>query len=222
MATVTLHRSGFGPTGERRTVTDGSPPPTVTITGASDASESPRWQVLAIAYGLLAAAAVWALTQNSGLGDPLVLAMGANAFALFYLAAQFEERLIEPFSQVLLSTDETEKQADTEKKGAIDAGTLEDAQASANAAATKVSQLNRLKRERAILFWCLASVVGILLSMWLRLYFFAAILDPGAATSVPRWADVVATGLVIGGGSKGVHDLIERLQKKSDSNSDSA
>lgn len=216
MATVSFVRPAFFDS----TVTEEAPdaiaaPQTTTVSAASSVSESPREWVLGLAYGALLAAAAVAFALQDDLKAPLTVALGAGAFALFYVAAQAEERLLEPFTHFILSTKSTKDEADTAKKSAVTSENADTALAAAQTAADKAAELKRMTSERTILFWALASIIGIALSIWLGLYFFAAVLSAEAAGTVPRWLDVIATGLVIGGGSKALHDLVGKTQKPS-------
>lgn len=192
------------------------------ITGSSETSEEPRRRVVAGSYGVVAVFAFVLFLLDAELRDPLVLGAGASAFALFYVAAQAAERLLEPFTPWILAKEPEKKAADTAKANAAKAVADDEAQTSADVAAAKAADLTRKTRERAILFWAITSVAGILASIWLGLYFLAAILAPaeGGAAPVPRWADAVVTGVVIGGGSKALHDLITKVQKPAASESE--
>lgn len=218
MATLMFERPSFttGP-GDSEVPNATAAPSTTHVAAASTVSEAPRVQVLAVAYGALVLAALAAFLIRDNLRDPLALALGAGAFALFYVAAQAEERLLEPFTHFILPTEQKKAAADTAKKNAMTATDKATALTEAQLAANGTAELKRTTAERSILFWAVASVIGIGLSIWLGLYFFAAVLSAEAAEGFPRWLDVIATGLVIGGGSKALHELIGRTQKpKSD------
>ena len=192
------------------------------VTGSSNESEDPSFWVIAASYGAIVLLGIYALSQNANLKEPLVLATGASAFALFYLAAQTVERLLEPLTNWILPKKKEEKDADEAKAMAANA-VDEEATTAADDAAKKAALLQRKTRERAILFWGITSVAGILMSLWLGVYFLAALLAPteaGSDPAVPRWADAVLTGVVIGGGSKGLHDLITRVQKPAETGSE--
>jgi hypothetical protein len=189
-------------------------PAMITVTAVSTQSESPRTGIMLVAYGSIVVFAVVAFLRDGTLRDPLVLASGASAFALFYVASQAIERFLEPFSHFILPKEPIKEQEKAALKDAIDAETLEVAETKTRDAANKAAEVNLRDKERTILFWAVASDIGIVVSMVLGLYFFAAILSPADPPQVPRWFDAVVTGLVIGGGSKVVHDLIERTKKK--------
>jgi len=115
-------------------------------------------------------------------------------FAGFYVAAQVIERLLEVVSPVLPlwsvpGTDEATKAA-------------------------------HAKADRAALLLGVATVAGVLASCAFGLYFLAAVgigvetTAHGSVSTVPRWIDVLATGLIIGAGTKPLHDLITNIQNK--------
>jgi hypothetical protein len=66
------------------------------------------------------------------------------------------------------------------------------------------------KADRAIILGGLATLAGVGLSLWLGLRFIEAVdvEDP------PAWLDTFVTGLIIGAGTKPLHDLIGRLETK--------
>jgi hypothetical protein len=66
------------------------------------------------------------------------------------------------------------------------------------------------KADRAAILGGLATVAGVGLSLALGLRFLEAV----AVDAPPRWLDVFVTGLIIGAGTKPLHDLISRLEKK--------
>jgi hypothetical protein len=65
------------------------------------------------------------------------------------------------------------------------------------------------KADRAMIVGALATLLGIVLSLALGLRFLSAV----QVQSPPRWLDVFVTGLVIGGGTKPLHDLIATIQR---------
>ena len=67
--------------------------------------------------------------------------------------------------------------------------------------------------ERKVVFWAVACVVGIVGAAALHLYLFATI----GFSSAPPALDVFATGLVIGAGTKPLHDLTTLLSAQASS-----
>jgi hypothetical protein len=138
-------------------------------------------------------------------------AEGLTIFATFYVVAQAVERLLEPFSRVLLPADSEEEEAAKKAvaaQNAVNAST--DAQDQVDAAAKAKAELASKGQHRTILFWALASLVGVAVSAGMKLYFLQRV---GIANS-SRWWEILATGLIIGAGTKPLHDLIEFISAK--------
>jgi hypothetical protein len=83
-----------------------------------------------------------------------------------------------------------------------------------NRAATWQQIIDQVASNKATL-WAVASGFGMAISGATGLFLLHAI-DKGK-WGVPRWLDVIATGLIIGGGTKPLHDLITNLQAAKDS-----
>lgn len=147
-------------------------------------------------------------------------AEGLTLFALFYVAAQAIERLLEPFSSFLLPNQDKEKEADEAvadaKKAKTDAArtgtdeSVKKAESELENAAKEKAELAALNKHRAILFWGIASVAGIAVSAGMKLYF----LQKAGIANSSRWWEILATGLIIGAGTKPLHDLIELISSK--------
>jgi hypothetical protein len=66
----------------------------------------------------------------------------------------------------------------------------------------------RKKVDRGYAMITLAALLGVLSSAATGLYFADAI-----GMSIARWADILLTGLVLGGGANGLHQILKSLQK---------
>jgi hypothetical protein len=80
------------------------------------------------------------------------------------------------------------------------------------AAATAQNNLERIRLNRAVLAWTFTSALAMVIAGLLGLKLIAAI-SSGPANASPALLDLVVTGLVIGGGTKPLHDLIAGLQE---------
>ncbi|QII09244.1 hypothetical protein BH93_27100 (plasmid) [Rhodococcoides fascians A25f] len=64
----------------------------------------------------------------------------------------------------------------------------------------------------AVLFWTLATIISMFAAAKLNLYFLHTVgISSGAV-----WVEVLATGLIIGAGTKPLHDVVELISKKKD------
>ncbi|WP_148616057.1 hypothetical protein [Nocardioides rubriscoriae] len=154
---------------------------------------------------------------------------GMTIFAVFFVGATAIERLLEPLSSAILPQ-ETKKQVAGAKKDAAQDVTHElalqimafpadpatetraRARASLDEAAEAAQDVADRDWYRTVAFWALASVVAIVASASLDLYFLGTV----GIASPSRWEEILATGLILGAGTKPLHDLIELLSAKKD------
>ena len=145
------------------------------------------WAGVAAILVVIATAAAFGLfgwTQ-----PPVKLVEGLGVFARMYIGAQAIERFIEPFTYLDKVNSELEDKAATDQAAKAD--------------------LDTWKTQRMFLTWSAATTLGMIASGLLGIYFLAMVID---GSTLPRWMDMLVTGVVIGGGSKAVHDLIENIQ----------
>jgi hypothetical protein len=169
---------------------------------------------------------------------------GFAVFAPIYLVAQGVERLLEPIASLYKTTDDEKvavKEAVEGKLRAEQAARVAIAAAPeavigqpaltppAVAAAVDVASnkerealdaLEKKRRERAIIWWLVASVVSLAVCGALGL----GILEAMSTKPLKEYLgaiDVAITGIAIGAGTKPLHDLLTRLEKAKE-NSDPA
>ncbi len=147
---------------------------------------------------------------------------GVSIFALFYITAQAIERLLEPLASFYGTTKPSAEPGKTKPTNATarrytksQAVKARDKALAKNDAADAAAEaawwqeiIEQIRRNTATL-WAIASMLGMILAGWLGLLLLHAVKAPNA----PRWLDIVITGVVIGGGTKPLHDLIENIQK---------
>jgi hypothetical protein len=66
------------------------------------------------------------------------------------------------------------------------------------------------KKTRTLVFGAVTFLVGVAIARWTGLLFLQAI----GWTTPSSWLDVIATGLVLSGGTKALHDLISSLARR--------
>jgi hypothetical protein len=86
----------------------------------------------------------------------------------------------------------------------------EDAQSKLAKAAAAVAAYEDRDYIRTVIFWAVATIVAMLGSASLHLYFLHAV----GISSASRWLEVLATGLIIGAGTKPLHDLTTALSAR--------
>jgi len=162
---------------------------------------------------------------------------GVSIFALFYIAAQALERLLEPLSYLYGRTKASSAVGVSTPEGVEPNNKLDKPQALkgrdvalAAAQDTGAGILPPEKesptplaeaawwqevvvqiRQNKSTLWGLASALGMVASGGLGLFLLEAVKAPHA----PRWIDVLVTGLVVGGGTKPLHDLVSNIQGSS-------
>jgi hypothetical protein len=220
MAIVRLQRPVIvlaSPTREEAAPTADSTTAPAAASGPSAPTTSPGIKYVVSASFLVVAAYVAALIVSAKVWDkgPLdgrKLITDVSIFALLYVAAQAVERLLEPVSWLALKIDDAKKTRDTafaayQTSGKSDAGTT---------AANAQASLEHARSNRAVVYWALATGVGMFAAAALKLYFLHIL----GVTDAPRWAEILVTGLVIGGGTKPLHDLISRIEKAKENTQD--
>jgi hypothetical protein len=197
-----------------------SPSATGPIAAASDTSGSePDWGFAAGALAVVVVA--WAIAffaPNGGLANPAApakLADGMSLFALLYIAAQAIERLLEPFTAFDPKKNDLDQKRDATLALAWNTPTDPNLTAAAKAQAT----LERWRKNRAIVLWGAATLLGMAASAATGIYLLHIVV---ASPSPPLSLDILATGLVIGGGTKPLHDLISRIEAAKDKGKDPA
>lgn len=84
------------------------------------------------------------------------------------------------------------------------------AQTALDEAARAKAGSNRITGNRAVIVWAAASAVGIFGASMLKLY----LLKQVGIASPPRPMELLATGLIIGAGTKPMHDLVKLIEKR--------
>ena len=204
-------------------------------TSASDGASGkpltrPELAYLAIAFGVVAAG-LWIGMELHDSTVKYVPPEGIGLFAVVFVVTQAIERLLEPlapfFGQTKVTTqpDKAKEVAGVEPPSgrvtksevvpfrdralaaslsAVDGAKRDEA---AQSAAWAQEILDQIRRNTSTL-WALASALGMIAAGWMNIRLLQAINahDPGLLV------DILVTGLVIGGGSKGLHELISNVQ----------
>jgi hypothetical protein len=167
---------------------------TPTDTSLPDPTKVAKWALVAMLLVAAAVAVIWNNVFHAGVPfDPAK--EGAANFALFagfYVAAQIIERLLELISPELPVWNVPEPPDPTKTATAEQKATAKAAQ---------------VKADRAFAAQGLATVLGVVASCAFGLFFLNAM---GIAAS--HTVDSAATGLLIGAGTKPLHDLITTIQ----------
>jgi hypothetical protein len=184
----------------------------------------------AIAFVIGLVVAVMAFdTDNSG--PTYTAAEGIGAFALFYLAAQAAERLVElvlPHFEWVPRFGKASKEVARDKKvaAALDpttprAAVAPDTKTPEEEAAEAQAELDQLRANRTAVVFGVTAAIGMAACGYLEADFLTAVgVDFGMAPDMWEELFIMAvTGLVVGGGAKGLHDTITNISKSSDNKS---
>ena len=145
---------------------------------------------------------------------------GIGMLALFFILAQALERLMEPLAELAIpnfgssSNQAAANRAKNIRKAMAetDPKKKED---DADAGAGDEAQENKIKANTKVVIWAVATFVAMLISGSTKLFFLDAVGAKDVATSL----NILITGLVIGSGTKPLHELIKVLEKKNESQS---
>jgi hypothetical protein len=168
---------------------------------------------------------------------PLVIIQpkeGISVFAVAYLMAQFIERVVEPFSEIkrpkMITAPKPKEnpgasKANTEAPKANtaalfgDTDRIEELRSMAKRTEKQDEELDKWDAKRAIALWGFTSFLGILLC-----YFTVGLFEV-VGVSFQNWAvagrtltghtvDSILSGMIVGGGTKPLHDLIGYIEKE--------
>jgi hypothetical protein len=131
-----------------------------------------------------------------------------SAFAGLFVLAAAIERLLEPFSSMFFDVEDAEVTAATSAAAAeadkTNAGL-------AATAATDAAHVDKLKSQRGFMMWAFATILAAVACAIAGGFLLAAIVSPGSLP--PKWIDLALTALIVGAGTKPLHDLIGYLAR---------
>lgn len=150
---------------------------------------------------------------TNGLGSdsasPSEAVNGLSIFAVFFAAALAVERLLEPLTLLDPKKPALEKDTKEKKAEVVAAANATAAQDKLLDAADAAAKAEMWATYRAIFFWALASIVGALAAALLNLHLLRA---TGIQTNL--YLEILATGLIIGAGTKPLHELNKLVTAK--------
>ncbi len=169
--------------------------------------------------GLLAAVAVFGTPDS---GPTFKAAEGIGAFALFYIAAQASERFVELFLPAFEGIPGFGKAKKEIKRDKAVAAALQPENspdgAAEQEAADAQAEVDQLRANRTAVVFGLTAALGMVLCGYLEADFLTAV---GVTFASPPkgWDQILmmaATGLIVGGGSKALHDTITGISTTSE------
>jgi hypothetical protein len=197
----------------------GSPPTAAPIVGQADDQPIDLTLVL-VAFALLTLAWFLAWFLFKAVDPPYFTpSSDYSAIAAVVLFATALERFLEPISKYLLPDVKEKKQVDETTTTAANLASdpkrgPDEVEGAAVEAATAIAAATKKTNERAIAMWALATILALIGPACLGVFFLRAV----SPTSAPnRFLDMLITALIVGAGTKPLHDTIESIQAKKES-----
>ena len=200
----------------------GSTPPMTTAAATASALPTVAWGAISfVAFvAALFASLVW--FQDGDPDSPVfVPPEGLAVFALFYVVAQAAERLVALVlgairwlpgldkPSVLATRDHAVAVADVGAREPGESLTL------AQQAAAAQAKVDQVRNNRAAVAFGLTAAIAMLVCGYVDADFLSAVgVEFGAWSTPDKLLAMVVTGLVVGGGSKQLNDLIGTISKK--------
>lgn len=188
---------------------------TTVNTITQSASAQPSWPYTVWAFiAVIAVAVLMCLLNRLVIKPPTFqIATGYISLAGVVAATAALERLLEPVSSFLTPAQTTT--ADNSVATAQqDAGDVSKPMGQVAPMVMQAAKLQaQVRANRTMIFWAIASSCGLAVSGGLGFFFLQSI----ATSKVNPYFDLILTGLIIGAGTKPLHDLITGIQSSSSS-----
>lgn len=170
--------------------------------------------------GVLLGTLIASMVTGVSFAPPQGTLTSIGLLALFFVMAQAIERLMEPVAEInfkVFGSAKIEKQhkRDQNIKAAEKETDQQKRQQSADEAANNAAEANGIAANTKVVIWALASFVAMLVTGATKVYFLKVI----GFNGVPDYLNILINGLVIGGGTKPLHDLITLIENKNTGNS---
>ena len=143
--------------------------------------------------------------------NPFQIGDAMSTFGALFVFAAAVERILEPFSRFMPGRVQQERyekalaDVDNAVPGAM------------NAAAHYKAAVESARSSRGILMWGIATFVATLLAAGSGFCLLRVLSANPSWDGVSYWLDALITGLVVGSGTKPVHDFVTRIQQHSSS-----
>jgi len=142
---------------------------------------------------------------------PFKIGSSTSAYAGVVVFSAAVERFLEPFAQWLPGA-----QTRNEYESAVAAMSNGHPAMSLREVAAAKAKQDRAQANRTILMWGLATALATAAAGASGFYLLHMIAASDWAVTIPNWVDALVTGLVVGTGTKPLHDLIARAQATRD------
>lgn len=143
---------------------------------------------------------------------------GIGIFALFYVVAQVIERIQEPLAPFVQADGKDEAQAKKDRDDAAAQAFMAPSEDTARTAANTQAVVDQRRANTRVLLFGTGAFLGMLGCGYLHALFLQTV----GVAGIRPWVDLLITGLVVGGGTKLLHDLISNLQASKDEKKDAS
>ena len=185
------------------------PPPGYELAAAVQSMPAKGWASIT-GIGLAVLGAVGAFNIDAFAGHtPFPIGDTTSTFGALFVVSAAVERVLEPFSRFMPGRKE---QAMYERAVAdMDNGIA----GATHAVAHYKAAVESARSSRGILMWGLATCAATLLSASSGFCLLRLLSSDPNWNGVSYWADALITGLIVGSGTKPLHDLLNKVQKQS-------
>ncbi len=176
---------------------------------AASASKGASFATVAFGFLLVAvgAFAAYALNRWGNNAEPFKIGNQTSAYAGIVVFSAAVERFLEPFAHWLPGS-----RTKNEYEAAVAALANGHPTVSVREVAAAKARVDRTQANRTVLMWSLATAVATAAAGASGFYLLHMIAAEGWTAQIPDWVDALVTGLVVGTGTKPLHDLITRAQ----------
>jgi hypothetical protein len=140
--------------------------------------------------------------------DPFRVTDQMAIFGVLIIFAAAVERMLEPFTQRLPG-----RRARADYERAVARLANRDPGVSVADVAKARARVDRARADRVVIVWGLATAIATIVCAGTGFFVLRALANEPDWDGVATWIDALVTGLIVGSGTKPVHDLVSRLQK---------
>jgi hypothetical protein len=163
---------------------------------------------LLVALGTLGAYVLWRWVNHA---PPFQIGNQTSAYAGLVVFSAVVERFLEPIAQWIPGA-----RARNDYENTVAAMANGHPAVTLREVAAAKARQDRSQANRTILMWGIATGLATVASGASGFYLLHMIAAPDWTVDIPSWVDALVTGLVVGTGTKPLHDLITRAQGAKD------
>jgi len=202
--------SGYVATGVAPVPRQEQPPAPAGVPGGEQAAAAPTLPASAgaILMSLLLVAVAGGISWM--LPNPNIFRVGSTmaAYGVVFVFAAAVERVLEPFSHWLPG-----RNARNTYEATVAAMMNNHPQVDLGMVARSRAAFDRAVADRGVVLWGVATALATVVSRGSGVYLLHMVAsDSWNPQAIPGWIDAIVTGLVVGSGTKPLHDVITRVQ----------